>query len=499
MNRCTEKTGLWPAAPEDVSPDELDAFLDHAEQCRFHAEKLRLEEEELGSLFRLARGLDSHGRILRGQELKEAINEHKRRHVLWNADAQRMRPPLKRIYVSNRGSDLSGGGEFSYFDGHGEYPGLDAQAGLQIWGVVGDGKSEEVLLGYYPLAGVKHTGKELFFPLDNGYTIGLGVEQRGESHFIRFRCVENDVLARELDDIASRKHKTPKVKAARAAGTGDFARKRLSRVSRGVSSLLSSPEQKAFAIAACVAIVIMAGLWGESTATPDLTDGASVAVNDQSASTTEEVALANAFEAVEKVRQTGANKIQRGDQNATRRTKPAALALAAPYKTRSLENSHAVSPKARTAWYFQTFGSGTRTNKSAVVHTGMDALLRDELFAEINQREIQVVRLDHRVSSFSGLQQVFITWGITRQNKSVTVEAILTRNGESRFLSFRSDGSCPEQLCEAVVRDAVSGVFAVMNQTIGTAQPVDLEQSKARDLSTELDSSISGEASQALK
>src|ERR1041384_4920500 len=235
-NECIEKTGRWPDAPADVSPDELDAFLDHAECCYFHAEKLRVEEEELQSMFRLARGLDSHGRILRGRELKNTIKEHERRHALWQADAQRMRPPLKRIYISNRGIDLSGGGECSYFSGfESAHPALDPQAGLQIWGVVGEGKAEEVLLGFYPLAGVRHTGKETSFPLDNGYTIGLRVEQLGECHFvIGFRCVENEVLEQERSRVRAI---TNKVKKAAASGKAFFTE-----LANGVQGRFSSPN-----------------------------------------------------------------------------------------------------------------------------------------------------------------------------------------------------------------------------------------------------------------
>ena len=110
----------------------MGAFLAHAETCQFHAEKLRAEDEEVLSVFRLARGLDSKGRVLQGKELKQTIAEHERGHVLWQVAAGRMEAPFKRIYLSNRGEDIAGSGKFHDFRRYeGTHP-LDLQAGLQI-------------------------------------------------------------------------------------------------------------------------------------------------------------------------------------------------------------------------------------------------------------------------------------------------------------------------------------------------------------------------------
>ena len=76
MRNCNESTERWPNALIDVSPNEFEEFLDHAESCPYHSAMLREEEEECQSIFRLARGLDSEGRILEGEELHAAIDEY---------------------------------------------------------------------------------------------------------------------------------------------------------------------------------------------------------------------------------------------------------------------------------------------------------------------------------------------------------------------------------------------------------------------------------------
>jgi hypothetical protein len=219
MIRCTEKTERWPNALVDVSPDELDEFLDHAESCQYHAAMMRAEEEECHSVFRSARGFNSHGRVLEGTELESAIREYRRQQAVWQNSARQMEVPFKHISISNCGEEIASCGKFFAFRKHEGIHELEPEAGLQIWGVIGERGTEKILLGFYSLVHVQHKGEESLLPLENGYTVGILVEQKSERSFkIEFRCVENEVLQDELARLKPQSKRQSKV--AKAANVG---------------------------------------------------------------------------------------------------------------------------------------------------------------------------------------------------------------------------------------------------------------------------------------
>ena len=198
MRHCSDGTGRWPDASADVSSNEMDDFRAHAEVCQYHAEILREEfEEELRSVFRLAAGLNDEGRIMRGGELQNAIAEHERHEQEWEAGG-RQESPVGLISLYNDGKLIAAFGEFRNYTYQLALHDLNPQAGLQIRARCASDSNEEVLLGFYALRGVCHNGEELLLLLDNGYTVGLKVEQIVENSFIvHFRCVENEVIENE--------------------------------------------------------------------------------------------------------------------------------------------------------------------------------------------------------------------------------------------------------------------------------------------------------------
>lgn len=105
-----------------------------------------------------------------------------------------------RVYLSNGGKEIAGVGNFYEFQKTEGLYALNLSAGLQIHAVLDT--QEKVLLGFYPLAGVRHDGREHSFELDNGYTIGLSVQSIDEKRFrIGFRCIEkslDDKLDKEI-------------------------------------------------------------------------------------------------------------------------------------------------------------------------------------------------------------------------------------------------------------------------------------------------------------
>ncbi len=211
---CTKNINGWPdASAEDCSQD-LDEFLEHAEDCSYHADLLDIaeqqDEEELRRLFKLARGFDEGGRILEGQKLDAAIAKHERRLRQWKTVIPTMELPFSHIALYNGDLEIASCGRFFDFSKHESINELDTKVGLQVRGVTCGTKKEEVLLGFYPLEGVRHEDKEQLLPLGNGYTIGLKIKTRGKSVFgVHFRCVENKVIE---DEDAAKKQFDSRVK-----------------------------------------------------------------------------------------------------------------------------------------------------------------------------------------------------------------------------------------------------------------------------------------------
>lgn len=207
---CTDKKKRWPRSSAEVSVDLVDEYMDHAEECAYHAELMLLEqkemEEELRLTFRQARGLDSKGHLLRGTKLVAAIAEHERCLANWKKEEVGTNFLFKHIGLYNGGREIASCGRFFDFGRHESVNELDPQAGLQIRGI-NSIEDENVLLGFYPLAEVCHDGEERQLPLDNGYTVGLRVVQLNEKTFaVHFRCVETETM----EELSCRKDYTNK-------------------------------------------------------------------------------------------------------------------------------------------------------------------------------------------------------------------------------------------------------------------------------------------------
>jgi DNA-directed RNA polymerase specialized sigma24 family protein len=198
VNRCMDVTARWPDSSADVSPDDMESFLTHADACAYHARLLRAEDEELCAAFGRARGLDGRGRILLGEELKSRIADHGQRLKRWREVALREGELYGQVALFNADRKVASCGWFSDFSNHQSRHELDPYAGLQIRGISSSDPDEDVLLGFYALANVGHGGEEKVLPLDNGYTICLKVEEKGGNYFdIHFRCVDTKTLKAE--------------------------------------------------------------------------------------------------------------------------------------------------------------------------------------------------------------------------------------------------------------------------------------------------------------
>ncbi len=479
MSKCTKITDRWLTEPTDVSPEELDAFFEHIEVCPFHAELFYAEEEKLRSLYRLARGLDSHGRVLLSSELHSTIAEHDRHLAMWKQSAQGTLP-FKRIFLSNRGEDIAGSGKFFDFRNYEGHHVLDPHAGLQIWGVISADELQKVLLGFYPLLGVRHTGEEQLLPLDNGYTIGLRVEQTSESNFkIGFRCVEDEVLENEKSAQPVAKAKAA---AAKNSGTSFFASVVAGFrwfVTGGLNSrspIFGQAVTAGFVCCLIAAITLGAVLyqktgmhpepvvaeetcaWGENvTARVSEPQGDRTQTDNSRPQGTDEK-ISKRVRRYTLARRTGAPEMNNTGEETTvsdgdRRRQQKLIDVYSQSKTDV--------PTGVAIWSFRSVGfSGDVNADKVAVHTGLDAVLGQKLTAEMLKQSIEIVPLDGK--ALSSDPHVTISWSIIREENSVTVAAKLTAGADSKILTFRSDATCVEQACDKAVRDAVSGVFAVM-------------------------------------
>ena len=166
-----------------------------AVECAYQAGLMRLEdremEEEIRTVFRRARGLDNQRRLLRGAILGETIADYDHRFESWKREREAANFPFHHIALYNGVRQIASCGRFFDFSRHESVNELDTQSGLQIRGI-NDSEQEDVLLGSYALAGVRHDGEEQVLPLMNGYTVGLRVIQLDEKTFaIGLRCVES--------------------------------------------------------------------------------------------------------------------------------------------------------------------------------------------------------------------------------------------------------------------------------------------------------------------
>lgn len=200
IQACNDPSGNWPDSLADIAADEVRPLLEHAERCPYHEAMLNGQfEQALRSAFRLAGGIGDDGRVLQGAELDKAIAEHRRRLGQWQAVGER-ETPFGLVALYNGGRRLASSGSFRRFTYLSALHDLDPRAGLQIRARCNKDTDEEVQLGFYPLRGVSHEGRELLrLPLGNGYTAGLKVRQIGDRDFeVHFQCVEDAAAEDEL-------------------------------------------------------------------------------------------------------------------------------------------------------------------------------------------------------------------------------------------------------------------------------------------------------------
>ena len=193
--RCNDESKGWPRSSSEVPDNLIDEYMDHAEKCPYHAELMLLEqrqtERELRMKFRLARGIDRQGRLLQGKMLTRAIDENERRLASWKKEREAANSPFNLIALYNGSRQIASCGSFFDFSRHESINELDPQAGLQIRGI-NRSEEEDVLLGSYALAGVRHDGEEQLLALRNGYTVGLRVIRLDAKTFaLGFRCVDS--------------------------------------------------------------------------------------------------------------------------------------------------------------------------------------------------------------------------------------------------------------------------------------------------------------------
>jgi hypothetical protein len=123
----------------------------------------------------------------------------------------------------------------------------------------------------------------------------------------------------------------------------------------------------------------------------------------------------------------------------------------------------AAALRSQIQWRFQALlGTEGGQPGAFVVNRGNDDMLKKKLLAEFEGRSIFLAPNMHSSAVVPMRQEFTISWSVVRAESFATVEAVVTLGGQSKTLTFKSAGSCAEHACENAVRDAVSGVLAVM-------------------------------------
>lgn len=194
MNRCTATTGRWPDALVDVSPDEEEEFLAHAEGCPYHAAALQAEDEQfVGGLrkdYRLARVL-GRGRILEGEELVSAVESRRAGSNRWREAAAKLELPFSYIALYCNGAEIARYSKLYKLKMHDGVHELEPDSWIEVWAViVSEGRKVEDRLGSYHLT---DAGMELSVPLGNGDKASLKVSGLDDGTFgVEFRFIETE-------------------------------------------------------------------------------------------------------------------------------------------------------------------------------------------------------------------------------------------------------------------------------------------------------------------
>lgn len=175
MLNCTEPQ-RWPALPApDAADNEIEAFIEHTEVCRFHAGLLREEDDLLRRDVTGARSVHPEGRILLTPEDRDLVERQRRQFLDWSD-----RPtPIKRLLVCVPGKrvadlDLSRAADLNFEIREAPF--------FQVW-KAGRWKRPEVLLATYPLQYFAHSSRRSHIPLANGGFLTFRVQEVAPSQY----------------------------------------------------------------------------------------------------------------------------------------------------------------------------------------------------------------------------------------------------------------------------------------------------------------------------
>jgi hypothetical protein len=185
---CTEPQH-WPALPgPDAADNEIEAFIEHTEVCRFHARLLRDEEELLRCDVTYARSVHPEGKILLTAEDSDLVERQRKQLLDWSEAPSQINRLLVRVPGKTVAAlDLSRAAELNFE--------VRAAPFFQVW-KAGRRKRPEVLLATYPLQGFAHSGRRSHVPLANGGFLSFSVHEVAPSQFkCQLTCMQPATVA----------------------------------------------------------------------------------------------------------------------------------------------------------------------------------------------------------------------------------------------------------------------------------------------------------------
>jgi hypothetical protein len=365
------------------------------EECPYHENILRADDEPARAAARRARGLSPDARLPVMPAARRTLSDLDGRYERWEKSGK----PVRSLALRYRDQEVARHEGFEEVDVRVELK-LDAKADLQLWRLADYDFNEDVLLGVYMLDEFTHEGKPLKLELPTGQVVSMSTRRLEQYLYeVNMRFVQN-VRARRAGaggGTVSRMVAHEGGGAFALAGGGVYATPSM------LTPPLPSPQTVARALAAfaafAIGVVVVAGamglgqrLWASCDA--EVGPVSSRGVNrltapaiflpaespGKKATTVASTAkAADATEGARRTRQASASQeAARADARHARKSPDNAA-----NHVRAQHTFASATTLSASGWYQLPAGAGTRT---IWVRAGDDALLLDEFMSELSRQ-----------------------------------------------------------------------------------------------------------------
>ncbi|HEV7396410.1 MAG TPA: hypothetical protein VGN86_07865, partial [Pyrinomonadaceae bacterium] len=429
-HRCIDEKHHWSDSINEIPPKDLDEFLSHVDACRYHAQILAREDQELRVTLRPAHGLSPTGEILEGEELKRALRNNERRQVRWKEQTSKKELPFAYVALRNAGKEIARCGEFHEFQRHEAVHQLDPEAGLQIFGVLTGGTESETQLGFFPMVGVKLDGSESRIGLENDYVVCLRVVPRAlRRYFVHFRCVSKKELAKPIETMWGRLVATAGTQIVSVA------------LSLAISALFwffCNPGLRLSEETTLLLEPVVGGVAGHSTAPTSATTS-----TGQAETRLTEVNVVGWDPIVPEL-------VRTNSRTASKHAEHAALKQANETTTVGSDATAALSTQ---SFAFRALVGASAAQSFVILNVGADARFGDQIKEAMKDSPDFSTVINQATQ-----QQMTISWRLLSADKSSTVEALLIVGNQAKRVYGVAEGDHADQSSQAALKSTLKQV-----------------------------------------